>query len=73
MQPTWKIAAGVYTTIAGAALAMGGGTAASAQGAAECGSPGAACVVAAQCVQHCFPYGGRCSTVVGGGCCVCNR
>lgn len=74
MRTKWRIGAGLYAAAVGAALAFGGGTAmASTRDTAACSSPGQACVVTAQCIQTCFPYGGRCSTLVGGGCCVCNR
>lgn len=74
MRTTRKVGTGMFVVMVAAALGFGGRTAAaSAREAATCSSPGQACVVTAQCIQTCFPYGGRCSTLVGGGCCVCNR
>ncbi len=74
MRKTRKIGTGVFAAAVAAALAFGGGTAmASTRAEAACSNPAGACVVTAQCIQYCFPYGGRCSTLVGGGCCVCNR
>ncbi len=54
-----------------AALGWGGTTALAApRDTAACFDPDAACMVSAQCIGYCFPYGGRCGS---GGCCVCNR
>ncbi len=75
MRTTQRVGTGLFVAVVAAALGFGGRTAAgaSADAPAACSSPGQACVVTAQCIQTCFPYGGRCSTLVGGGCCVCNR
>ncbi len=74
MRTTRKITTGMFAAVVAAALGFGGRTAAASTDArADCSVPGQACVVTAQCIQTCFPYGGRCSTLVGGGCCVCNR
>ncbi|HEX7240887.1 MAG TPA: hypothetical protein VF263_11510 [Longimicrobiaceae bacterium] len=75
MRKTRKIGTGVFAAAVAAALAFGGGTAAaSTRAEAACSNPAAACVVTVQCIEYCFPYGGRCSKLVGtDGCCVCNR
>jgi hypothetical protein len=74
MRTTQRIGSAALVAGVAAALVFGGRTAAASAGApAECSSPGQACVVTVQCIQTCFPYGGRCSTLVGAGCCVCNR
>ncbi len=74
MRTTRKVGTGMFVALVAAALGFGGRTAVAAPDVqAECSSPGQACVVTAECIKTCFPYGGRCSTLVGGGCCVCNR
>lgn len=74
MRTARKVGTGMFVALVAAALGFGGRTAVASTGArADCSVPGQACVVTAQCIQTCFPYGGRCSTLVGGGCCICNR
>lgn len=76
MASTWaKARAAIFGAGVAGALAMGGSAvAAEPRETVECYNPAAACVTPAECIQFCFPRGGRCNAALGqSGCCACNR